>query len=93
MVVGGGGRGVGNGECGLLPQSLSQLAGLFRRSTLNNDDELRGIGLIRLCKKRRWALPESRKVANRGFSVDGAGDVAQVAAVSLPRCLLMNISI
>lgn len=50
MVVGGGGRGVGDAECSLLSQTLSQLAGLFGRSTLNNDDELSGIGLVGLCE-------------------------------------------
>jgi hypothetical protein len=50
MVVGSGGRGVGDGECGLPPQSLSQLAGLLGRSTLDDDDELRDISLSSLCK-------------------------------------------
>jgi hypothetical protein len=71
----------------MLPQLLSGSAGLFGCSALEDDDELRRIDFVGAGKQGRGALAEPRDVGDGSLSVDGAGDVAQVAAVSLSRCL------
>lgn len=92
MVVGNRRGGIGDGECGVLPELLLQSARLLGCGSLDDNYDLRCIALLRRREKRRRTPTEFCDVTNGSLGVNGIGYVVKVAAVSLSGCLCRVIS-